>query len=180
MIGKTCVWRKSVIELVLPYPISANRYWRQFWNPKVKHVMQGPSSDAKKYKREVAKIVKATGLFQPLAGRVSIDIKLYPHRPLDWQKRARLDPATWDDTVQCLDLDNANKVLLDSLKDVAIEDDKFVRRLTSERMEPDGEARVIVRIEAIAQENIQATIRGTKLVLSPGGIGVFYVGGKPF
>jgi crossover junction endodeoxyribonuclease RusA len=60
--------------------------------------------------------------------------------------------------VQCLDLDNANKVLLDALKDVAIEDDKWVRRIDSERMEPDGEARVVVTITAIAGAQPQADL----------------------
>ncbi len=62
--------------------------------------------------------------------------------------------------MQCLDLDNANKVLLDALKDVAIEDDKWVRRLTSERMEPDGEARVVVTITAMPVAQPQADLLG--------------------
>jgi Holliday junction resolvase RusA-like endonuclease len=52
---------------------------------------------------------------------------------------------------QAEDLDNANKVLLDSLKGWAIEDDRWVRRIVSERMEPDGEARVVVTIEQLAR-----------------------------
>jgi hypothetical protein len=83
---------------------------------------------------------------KPIAGRVRIDIQLYPQRPQDWAKRARLAPLTWDDDVRCIDLDNANKVLLDALKGVAIEDDRWVRELHSQRMEPDGEARVVVTI----------------------------------
>ena len=57
--------------------------------------------------------------------------------------------------MQCLDLDNANKVLFDALKGVVIEDDRWVRRITSERMEPDGEARVEVTITAIHPEPVQ-------------------------
>jgi crossover junction endodeoxyribonuclease RusA len=61
--------------------------------------------------------------------------------------------------VQCIDIDNANKVLLDSLKDVVIDDDKWVRRLTSERMEPDaGEARVVVTITAMATAQPQMAL----------------------
>jgi crossover junction endodeoxyribonuclease RusA len=70
----------------------------------------------------------------------------------------RLDGPTWDDTVRCIDIDNANKVLLDALKDVAIEDDKWVRKLTAERMEPDGEARVVVTITPLAVEQPQAAL----------------------
>lgn len=52
--------------------------------------------------------------------------------------------------MQCIDLDNANKVLLDAMKGVAIDDDKWVRRIVAERMEPDGEARVVVTITPLA------------------------------
>ena len=136
-----------MIVLTLPYPISANRYWRPVRIGQ--HITIVPTKEAKSYRNAVIDIVLAAGIVNPLRGRVAVDVQLYPHRPLDWVKRARKDPITWDDTVQCLDLDNANKVLLDSLKGAAIEDDKWVRRLTSERMEPDGDARVIVRIEQL-------------------------------
>lgn len=132
------------ITLTLPYPISANRYWKSF--PLGGRTMTAPSHEAKQYKKTVALLAMAAGVRAPITGRVQIDIKLYPHRPLDWQKRMKRDGAAWDDTVQCLDLDNARKVLYDSLKGVAIEDDKWVRRDTGERMEPDGEARVVVTI----------------------------------
>lgn len=135
------------IVVTLPYPISANRYWRQFTIGK--RVMSAPSSDATKYKRDVALLCRASGVCKPISGRVAIDVRLFPHRPQDWAKRQRLHGATWDDSVQCIDLDNANKVLLDALKGVAIDDDKWVRRLTSERMEPDGEARVVVTISQL-------------------------------
>jgi len=62
--------------------------------------------------------------------------------------------------VRCIDIDNANKVLLDALKDVAIDDDKWVRKLTSERMEPDRQARVVVTITAIATVRPQADLLG--------------------
>ena len=137
-----------MIALVLPYPISSNRYWRPVRIGA--HITIVPTKEAKAYREDVGKAVKAAGVSEPIGGRVAIDVRLYPNRPQDWAKRARLNPLAWDDTVQCIDLDNANKVLLDSLKGVAIEDDKWVRRLTSERMEPDGEARVVVTITALA------------------------------
>lgn len=136
-----------MIVLTLPYPISANRYWRPVRIGQ--HITIVPTTEAKQYRKQVVEIVLQAGVVNPLRGRVAVDVQLFPHRPLDWVKRARKDPISWDDTVQCLDLDNANKVLLDSLKGAAIEDDKWVRRLRSERMEPDGEARVIVRIEQL-------------------------------
>ncbi len=141
-----------MITITLPYPISANRYWRSFVPRGQSRAIVTLSDEAKAYKAEVGKLVRAAGIRAPIAGRVAVSVLLYPHRPQDWAKRARLDPLAWDDTVQCLDLDNANKVLLDALKGLAIEDDRWVRKLWSERMEPDGEGRVVVTIAAIAKQ----------------------------
>lgn len=147
----------KTITITLPYPISANRYWNSF--PLGKRIMTAPSGEAKKYKAEVAKLCKLANITQPITGRVQIDIQLYPHRPQDWQKRMKREGAFWDDTVQCIDLDNANKVLLDSLKNVAIDDDKWVRVLHSERMEPDDRGeRVVVTITALATEQPQVAL----------------------
>jgi crossover junction endodeoxyribonuclease RusA len=154
--------RMQPITLTLPYPISANRYWATRTVPakgaRKAMAMTYVTPEAKAYKATVERLVRATGITKPLAGRVQLDVKLFPHRPLDWQTRQRKLGAAWDDGVQCLDLDNANKVLLDSLKDVAIEDDKWVRRLTSERMEPDGEARVVVTITTVPVVQPQADL----------------------
>ena len=139
-----------MIELTLPYPISANRYWRSFVPRGHTRVIVTLSDEAKAFKNQVGWMCRAAGVREPIAGRVSIEILLYPKRPLDWERRMRKNPLAWDDDVQCLDLDNANKVLLDSLKGIAIDDDRWVRRIVSERMEPDGEARVVVRITPLA------------------------------
>jgi len=153
-----------MIRLVLPYPISANRYWATRTipgkGPRKAMAMTYVTPEAKAYKTLVEATCRAAGIRAPLAGRVRIDVLLFPHRPLDWKTRQRKLGAAWDDGVQCLDLDNANKVLLDALKDVAIEDDKWVRRLTSERMEPDGEARVVVTITAMPVVQLQADLLG--------------------
>lgn len=138
-----------MIEITLPFPPSANRYWRtavrgSFVNTYV-------SAEAKDYKEKVGWLCRAAGIKTPIAGRVAITVKLYPARPQDWAKRQRTQGPTWDDTVRCIDLDNANKVLLDSLKGIAIEDDRWVRSLHCDRMEPDEKgARVEMTIEQIA------------------------------
>ena len=49
-------------------------------------------------------------------------------------------------------------LLLDALKGVAIEDDKWVRRIEAERAEPDGEARLVVRIWPLAVITPQASL----------------------
>lgn len=136
-----------MITVTLPYPVSANRYWRV---RVVKGVaMNYVSSEAKAYKEQVGWIVRAAGVRAPLAGRIAIDYTLYPKRPQDWLRRARKLGDAWHDDVMCLDLDNAQKVLLDALKGVAFDDDKWVRRITAERAEPDGDARIVVRISQI-------------------------------
>lgn len=145
------------ITITLPYPISANKYWRPVHIGN--HITIVPTKEAKAYKTDVGWKCKAAGIKAPITGRVHIDVKLYPNRPQDWQKRMRLHGAAWDDTVMCIDLDNANKVLLDAFKGVAIEDDKWVRRIVAERMEPDaGGARVVVTITALAVEQPQASM----------------------
>lgn len=117
------------------------------------------SSEAKAYKAHVLAVARAAGIVEPIKGRVQIEICMYPNRPQDWQKRMRQLGAAWDDGVRSIDLDNANKVLLDSLKGVVIEDDGWqVRRLTSERMEPDGAARVVVTITAMATAQPQMAL----------------------
>ena len=152
----------NAITLTLPYPISANRYWATRTIPakgaRRAMAMTYVTPEAKAYKEQVQQLVRSAGLTELITGRVQLDVQLYPHRPLDWQTRQRKLGAAWDDGVQCLDLDNANKVLLDALKDVAIEDDKWVRRIVSERMEPDGEARVVVTVTPLQVAQPQAEL----------------------
>lgn len=136
------------IVLELPYPLSSNRYWRSFPHPHTKRVVTTLSAEAKAYKRRVREIAALAGIRKPIAGRVQIDIQVYPERPQDWAKRAERDPVYWDDTVRCIDLDNARKVLYDALKGVVIEDDsrKHIRKDSGEIMEPDGPGRVVVTV----------------------------------
>jgi crossover junction endodeoxyribonuclease RusA len=143
-----------MMTITLPYPISANRYWR---TRIVKNIaMTYVSPEAKSYKTEVGWLCRAAGVRSPIKGRVAIAYTLYPHRPLDYKTRQRKLGDAWQDTVQCIDLDNAQKVLLDALKGVAFEDDAWVRRITAERAEPDGEARLVVTITAIDTPRPQA------------------------
>jgi crossover junction endodeoxyribonuclease RusA len=146
-----------MIILNLPYPISANRYWRPI------HIagrtMQAPSKEAKQYRLDVSRICAAAGITGPIAGRIALGVRLFPARPQDWARRARKLGAAWHDDVRCIDLDNANKVILDSLKGVAFDDDKWVHRLQCERMEPDEDgARVVVTIERLALPVVQASL----------------------
>lgn len=141
-----------MISLVLPYPISANRYWRSLVPRGHQRAIVTLSDEAKAYKAEVALLARVAGVRTALAGRIALGIQLYPARPLDWAKRAQKNPLGWDDDVRSIDLDNALKVLIDSIKDVVIEDDKWVRRIEAERMEPDANgARVVLTVAPMAR-----------------------------
>ena len=139
----------SEITVSLPPPVSANVYWR---TRVVKGIaMTYVSAEAKAFKSEVGWLLKAAGIKIPFQGCVAVSLKLYPHRPLDWAKRAQKFGGAWDDSVRSIDLDNAIKVTLDAMKGIAFNDDVWVRQIEAERMEPDGEARVVVTVRRIAQ-----------------------------
>lgn len=148
-----------MIQIVLPYPISANRYWAtRVVAPKGKRPMALTyvTPEAMAYKKRVGLILRAAGVRSPIAGRVSVDIKLYPKRPQDWAKRAKADPLFWADSVMRLDLDNARKVVNDAMKDIAFGDDKCIWRDSGEVMEPDGrEACLVVTIAPIVADSPQ-------------------------
>ncbi|KWE25703.1 RusA family crossover junction endodeoxyribonuclease [Burkholderia territorii] len=142
-----------MLTVKLPYPISANRYWHPVRiGPRITIV---PTKEAKAYKAEVAVLCRAAGM-KPITGRVHVHIDLYPQRPQDWQKRMRQHGAAWDDTVRCLDVDNARKVVYDALNGVAFEDDGRIWSDSATRREPDGEARVVVTITPIVVAQPQA------------------------
>lgn len=144
------------MKLILPTPPSSNRYWRVVVPKGAQFANIYVSPEAVRYKRQVKIAAYDQGVRDPIAGRVSVAVELYPHRPLDWQKRVRAAPMTWDDDVKCLDLDNALKVLLDALRKIAYADDAWVRRIVAERMEPDHEGeRVIVTVEPIVRASPQ-------------------------
>lgn len=149
-----------MIKLSLPYPVSANVYWRSrvVKSTRGHTAMTYVSAEATAYKREVAWRARAAGVREPIRGRVRVIIRLYPQRPQDWLKRAQRDPQGWDNGIRCIDLDNARKVLYDALKGVAFEDDKWVFIDHAERMEPDGDARVEVEVLPIVRAAAQAEL----------------------
>lgn len=154
----------SAVRLTLPYPISANRYWAsRTVTPKGKPSFTSTyvTPEAKAYKAQVQKLALVAGVRKPIAGRVRVEFTLYPNRPQDWQKRMRKDGAAWDDSVMCLDLDNAQKVVLDSLKDVVFQDDAWVREISARRAEPDEfGARLVAVVTALTVEQPQTDLFG--------------------
>lgn len=123
-----------MINLVLPV-ISSNRYWRpvRIGN----HITIVPTKDAKDYKATVKSLAFAAGVRNVLLGRLQMTIRLYPHRPLDWAKRARKDPDNWTDSVRCIDLGNCEKVLSDALNGVAWLDDNQLHEIRLIKCDPD-------------------------------------------
>lgn len=152
-----------MIELTLPYPISANRYWatRVIKSKDTgKHMaLTYVTPEAKAY-REACAWAASRVIRTPFAGRVAVELDLYPNRPQDWERRARKDPLRWDDTVQCIDLGNAEKVLSDALQGIVFTDDRWIWELHKRRREPVGEGKVVLRITPLPVELVQADLLG--------------------
>lgn len=150
------------VTVTLPYPPSANRYWRsRIVTPRggEPFVSTYISPEGKEFKEKVGWLLKAAGIRQAFPRRVQVDLQLWPHRPLDWAKRARLDPLYWADTVQRLDLDNCRKALNDALKEIAFGDDKCIWKDSGEVMEPDGrEACLVVTITPLVKAVVQESL----------------------
>ena len=100
--------------MMLPYPISTNRYWRNF---KGRVCI---SREAKAYKAECAHIAKVSGC-QKTDKPVAMTIVLYPRQNADGSA-----------SKICLDLDNALKVLFDALQGIAYDNDKQIRQIVAE------------------------------------------------
>lgn len=150
---------QPAVTLRLPYPISANDYWSSRVARSKKTgkniVLTYVTTEAAAYKKEVGWMAKAAGIHAPMQGPVQVHIRVFPQRPLDWAKRAQKDPDGWTDSIRCIDLDNARKVLYDALKGIAFEDDKWIKRDSGEICEPDEHgARVEVTIRPIIKPKI--------------------------
>lgn len=141
-----------MIELTLPYPISANRYWRSYVPRGCSRAFVVLSEEAKAYRREVGWIARQAGIRSPLLGRIALSYVLHPKRPQDWERRSRKDPARWEESVQCMDLLNANKVLCDALNGIVYPDDKWIWEARATRGEPQEKGCVVVQVGVIEAE----------------------------
>lgn len=114
--------------MLLPYPISTNRYWRNVRGRMIR------SKEAIAYKTQAGWIAKTCGV-KPTNNAVSIHIKLHP-------KTTKAGLAS----KICIDLDNSIKIALDALNGIAYIDDKQVVRLLAELSTPltDGGLTVLV------------------------------------
>lgn len=115
-----------MIELELPYPPSANRYWRKFNNRMV------ISKHGKEFQFEVCRIVKDSGI-EPIRGAIAIKILIYTP---DWRRR---------------DEDNLNKALLDAVSKSGIwDDDSFIcYHVNEKRKDADGIGRIVLQVKPV-------------------------------
>lgn len=125
--------------LSLPYPPSANRYWRNFRGRMV------PSRDAVEYRESVQQIASGSGI-EPVSGCVMVYFTLHPPLPKDWKKREKKDPENWIMSVRRVDLDNALKVVFDALQGICYNDDRQIIHLQANLGQPvqDGGLTAIV------------------------------------
>jgi crossover junction endodeoxyribonuclease RusA len=110
------------VTVTLPYPPSANRYWRKFRGNMV------VSAEAKAYREVVA--TRLYGV-KPYTGDVSLTVGVY--RP---QKSG--------------DLDGRLKQLLDALQGYLYVDDKQIVRIVADRYDDKANPRVEVTVAEIA------------------------------
>ena len=107
------------MRLTLPYPVSANRYWRSFVPRGQRRAIVTVSEEAKTYKEQVGWLAREAGYRSPIAGPVEMRVRLVPKGKV------------------CMDLDNCLKVTLDALKGIVFGDDAQVFRIVAERGDPD-------------------------------------------
>ena len=112
------------MKLLLPYPVSANRYWRTVvaqrrGGSKKPRALTFVSDEAKNYKTECAWRAKEAGFKIPMTGAVELRMRLVPKNRI------------------CIDLDNALKISIDALKGIVYADDAQVWRIVAERANPD-------------------------------------------
>ena len=132
-----------MVRLKLPYPVSANRYWRIWRNKAVR------SAEATAYKSVVRRIAQEAGVM-PSEGSVAVCLRLIPKVNKD---------GSANKTV--IDLDNALKVTLDSLQGIAYENDKQVRRIVAEYgSEPVAGGGLVVEIEELEMGQTAAAGEG--------------------
>lgn len=119
------------IEMNLPYPISANRYWRRAGHKII------ASAEANKYKTAVRRQAYFDGV-KALVCDVAVEITLRPKRNKDGSASGTV-----------LDLDNALKVTLDSLQGVAYINDKQIKYLVAQYGTPVQDGGVTVNVHEL-------------------------------
>jgi crossover junction endodeoxyribonuclease RusA len=115
-------------HLVLPYPPTANLYWRHC------NGRTFVSADANNYRRRAATIARVAQV-RLFRGPVAISIDVYRPRRVG-------------------DLDNTLKVLLDSLRGIAFEDDSQIVELSARRFDDKDDPRAEVCLGISARQDV--------------------------
>lgn len=97
----------------LPYPISTNRYWRNYRGKTVR------SKEANEYKEQVAWVNLGTRYHKPISDSVAVVVTLHP----------KLTAKGLASKI-VMDLDNCLKVTLDALQGVAYDNDNQVKAIS--------------------------------------------------
>lgn len=117
----------STMIFTLPYPPSANRYWRNFRGRMV------VSSEARQYKNAVRLLAKSKGFSKPYECSVSVSMEVFRPRRIG-------------------DLDNTIKVTLDALQGIAYVDDSQVTAIHAHRNDDKENPRVVVTVKEKGNE----------------------------
>lgn len=116
------------VTMVLPYPVSANAYWRTFIPKGQKRPITLVSREAEEYKEQCAARAIDAGVRVPFETPCELRIRLVPENRV------------------CMDLDNCLKVTIDALKGLVYEDDSLIYKITAERGEPEPGKRLEVEV----------------------------------
>lgn len=117
--------------IVVGYPVSANRYWRNFNGRMVM------SPEAKRYKAAVADSYRMAGGSAHFDGPVSVELRLHPRIT-----------KTGASSKSHLDLDNCIKVAIDAMNRIAYRDDSQIVRIVAEIGRPVAGGALSVRVTA--------------------------------
>lgn len=120
--GNDCE-RSGVLKHVLPWPPSANAYWRSIVIRGAVRVLV--SGEARKYKERVASLIPAN----PANGHLSVTMAFYRPRRIG-------------------DLDNSIKVTLDALKGILFHDDKQIVEIRATRHDDKDNPRVEIHLNS--------------------------------
>ena len=142
-----------MISLVLPYPVSANKYWRSVTIRGRGNVMLR-SKAANEYRDQVHALALTAGLREPILGLVGVTLVLHPREPVDAAKRIRKEGAHWHLNVKAMDVDNAIKVALDALAGIAYVDDEQIATLMIDRGMPVPGGALAVRVREVEPDEV--------------------------
>lgn len=139
------------VTIVGPYPISLNAYLRLVDNRSYR------TKEANEYKATFQRLALEAGVLAPIDGFVEVSIVIYPKLTKTAIKLSKKDPLYYL-KIQCLDVDNCLKVLLDSFNKVIYTDDKKIVNLTIKKGVPYCEAGAThITIKKINEETYKTT-----------------------